>query len=128
MLLDTTFLIDLHREIRRKEPGRAFSFLEANADAPVQISVITCGEFAEGFAAENKEQCEQALSPFEVVRLSPGIAWRYGQLSKALRLEGRPIGDNDLWIAATALDQKLDLVTRDLDHFGRINGLRLLSY
>jgi len=35
---------------------------------------------------------------------------------------GRPIPDNDLWIAAVALQHRLILVTRD-GHFSNINGL-----
>ncbi len=38
------------------------------------------------------------------------------------------MGDNDLWIAATALAEDLPLVTRDARHLGRVAGLRLLSY
>jgi tRNA(fMet)-specific endonuclease VapC len=39
-----------------------------------------------------------------------------------LRGEGRPIPENDLWIAATASEHGLVLVTRD-EHFDRVEGL-----
>jgi len=41
-----------------------------------------------------------------------------------LRLKGRPIPENDLWIAAMALEHDLVLATRDA-HFGEIDNLKV---
>ncbi len=128
MILDTTFLIDLHREAVRNEPAKAFTFLERNADAPMRISIITYAEFAEGFSAESYDRFLELVSPYEVVDISKPIAWKYAQLSRDLRKQGSRIGDNDLWIAATAIDSGAPLVTRDNRHFPRVAGLTLLSY
>lgn len=49
-------------------------------------------------------------------------AQHYGRIKQGLRRRGRPIPENDLWIAATALQHQLVLVTRD-DHFYLIEGL-----
>ena len=38
----------------------------------------------------------------------------------------RSIGQNDLWIAAVAVQRNLPLVTRNQRHFGRIGGLQLI--
>jgi predicted nucleic acid-binding protein len=43
-------------------------------------------------------------------------------------MRGTLIGSNDLWIAATALEHSLPLVTRDIDHFRRIPDLQLIGY
>jgi tRNA(fMet)-specific endonuclease VapC len=40
-----------------------------------------------------------------------------------LRLKGRPIPENDVWIAAIALQHDLTLITRDM-HFGEIENLK----
>ena len=49
-------------------------------------------------------------------------AARYGELKAALRAQGTPIPENDLWIAALARQHALTLVTRDA-HFAGVRGL-----
>ena len=51
MLFDTTFLIDYEREIKRNRRGVVHLFLCQNPTVPLYISVISAGEFAEGFNA-----------------------------------------------------------------------------
>lgn len=128
MLFDTTFLIDLQREALRGEPAAAFRFLEAHAEAAVCISVISYGEMAEGFAAGEGDRFRDLMQHYRLIGLSEETAWRYGQLSRLLRQSGTPLGDNDLWIASTALQMDTELVTRDRRHFDRIPGLQLLTY
>ena len=41
--------------------------------------------------------------------------------------EGVLFGDPDILIAATALEHDLELVTRNVGHFSRIDGLRVFS-
>ena len=45
-------------------------------------------------------------------------AQHYGQLKADLRTLGRPLPENDIWIAALALQHNLVVVTRDA-HFGQ---------
>ena len=47
------------------------------------------------------------------------------RISVALEESGRPIPENDLWIAAVALELEMPLVTRDA-HFDRIEGLAVI--
>jgi tRNA(fMet)-specific endonuclease VapC len=47
------------------------------------------------------------------------------RISVALEERGRPIPENDLWIAAVALELEMPLVTRDA-HFDRIEGLAVI--
>ena len=49
-------------------------------------------------------------------------ARRYGQVKDRLRQKGRPIPENDIWIAALALQYGLTLVSRD-SHFGECEEL-----
>jgi len=55
-----------------------------------------------------------------------GTARAYGEIKHALRCKGRPIPENDLWIAAIAAQHDLTLVSRD-DHFNHIDQIRRLS-
>jgi len=48
----------------------------------------------------------------------------YGQIKELLRQKGKPIPENDIWIAASAIQYALTLATRDL-HFDSVDGLQL---
>ena len=65
---------------------------------PVAISIITLGEFAEGFA--NIHQVEAFLSRFRMIPLSRSIAYKTAAMQAHLP---QRLGENDAWIAATAL-------------------------
>ena len=47
----------------------------------------------------------------------------YGIIKDQLRRKGRPIPNNDIWIAAIAMQHGLILVTRDA-HFGEVESLQ----
>ena len=128
MLFDTTFLIDYEREIRRNRPGAVHSFLTQHPNAPLYISVISAGEFAEGFNAGQEQDCWLCLRRYSILSVDREIAWLVGQLSRQLRAVGQTMGDNDLWIAATALHHKLAVVTANIQHFQRIDRLQVISY
>jgi predicted nucleic acid-binding protein len=128
MLFDTTFLIDYEREIKRNRPGAVHSFLTLHPDAPLYISIISAGEFAEGFDAAHEQDFWLCLRCYSILTIDREIAWGAGQLSRRLRAGGLTLGDNDLWIAATALHHKLAVVTANVQHFQRIVGLEVISY
>ena len=60
--------------------------------------------------------------------MDPDIAWRASRICRKLRVDGSLIGDHDIWIAATALERAIPLVTRNPRHFQRIPGLEILLY
>ena len=51
----------------------------------------------------------------------------YGEIKNALREKGRPIPENDVWVAAIALQYDLTLISRDA-HFGEIDHLKVESW
>ncbi len=57
-----------------------------------------------------------------VLACDADTARQYGTIKHALRLKGRPIPDNDIWIAAIARQYHLMLVTRDT-HFAEVDEL-----
>ena len=48
----------------------------------------------------------------------------YGRIKNDLRAKGRPIPENDIWIAAVAQQHGLTLVSRDA-HFDEVDALKL---
>lgn len=119
-LLDTSVIIPLFRG----EPA-----IEERLDAAerVFLSAIVLGELhygAEGSErpAKQVEQIEAFATACRPLDCDAETAQFYGRVKQSLRRRGRPIPENDLWIAATALQHQLVLVTRD-DHFLQIDGL-----
>jgi tRNA(fMet)-specific endonuclease VapC len=128
VILDTTVLVDLQKELRREKPGAATRLLETSGDAPVFISFVTWMEFAEGFGDADRPACEGFLSGFQVLWPDADTAWRAARVSRLLRASGQPIGDHDLWIAALALQHGHAVVSHNEEHFRRVPGLSFLSY
>jgi tRNA(fMet)-specific endonuclease VapC len=54
-------------------------------------------------------------------------ARQYARISHQLRKKGRPIPQNDLWIAALAVQHHQTVLTRDA-HFNHIDGLLIKSW
>jgi tRNA(fMet)-specific endonuclease VapC len=128
-MLDTDICI----YISKRRPARVRSRLETLQPGSVVISVITCGELEYGAAkSEHPEialaQLERFLQGVPVEDLSRGAARIYGQLRTTLEMAGRPIGNNDLWIAAHAMDLGLTLATNNEREFRRIPGLSIENW
>jgi predicted nucleic acid-binding protein len=107
LLLDTSFLVEFENELANERPGPATALLAARRMVPVAISIITVGEFAEGFL--DPVALNEFLIPFRVVQLSRMIAWRTALLQTSLP---RRLGENDAWIAGTALAYEATLLVR----------------
>lgn len=127
LILETTFLIDLEREHHRAA-GAAVAFLEANDDARLYLPFIVAGELAAGTSLSKKDRWESFLAPLYVLPSTPAVSWEYGRAYRYLKDNGRLIGSNDLWIAATALAYKMPVVTRNAEHFRRVPGLEVETY
>jgi hypothetical protein len=122
LLLDTSFLVEFEDEMAGDRPGPASALLEAQRKVPVAISIVTLGEFAEGFA--DPVALNAFLTPFRVVQLSRMIAWRTALLQTSLT---RRLGENDAWIAGTALAYQATLVGRERA-FARVPRLDYLTF
>jgi predicted nucleic acid-binding protein len=72
LLLDTSFLIELEDELASRKPGPATAVLSAHRRRATAISIITLGEFAEGFT--DPRSLVEFLAPFRVAQLSRATA------------------------------------------------------
>lgn len=97
----------------------------------VYMSAVTLGELEAGFelgtrAAENRARLAELLAaPFvAVLPVTPDVSRVYGRIFAQLRRGGTPIGVNDIWIAASAIDAGAQVITFDVD-FKKITGLDL---
>ena len=126
MLFDTNFLIHYTGQRGKKSQEAAQRFADAHLDSPLYTSRVAWVEFAEGCAT--KDMIETYLAPFTVIEVSEQVAWEASRISRALDRRGLPIGDNDVWIAATAKVYRLPLVSRNEKHFERVAGLEVEEY
>lgn len=127
LILETTFLVDLERELGRAAPGPAHAFLERHPQDSLYVTPTVAGELAAGSSLADRDRWEDFLAPFQVLPIDRKAAWEYGQAYRYLQANGLLIGGNDLWIAATALAHAMPLVTRNSAHFARVPGLEVLT-
>jgi len=90
--------------------------------AEVVLTPIVLGELRFGFRAGRRERENLALleefvaSPrVAVVAVDDQTAERYAVIRDYLRREGTPVAANDIWIAASAAQHGLRLLTLDRD-------------
>ena len=120
LLLDTNAVVALFR----REPAIQHR-LAAATEVFVPITVV--GELHYGAEnsnrpAENHEQVEQLAASSSLLYCDLATARHYGRVKHGLRLKGRPIPENDIWIAAIALQYTLTVISRD-QHFSDVDGL-----
>lgn len=102
-------------------------------DHQMVVSLIVIGELRAGFALGDRQALnDRLLGRFldapnvSVAGLTDETANIYADLFSRQRAAGQPVGANDLWIAAVAIERDLPLLTLDGD-FGRIVGLKLVK-
>ena len=128
LILETTFLIDLERELNAGSPGAAQQFLTEHESSSLFTTFTVAGEMAAGFSLDARSRWERYIEPFRVLPCSTDVCWQYGQAFRYLQANGLLIGANDLWIAATGLAFERPVVTKNERHYGRVPGLRVLTY
>jgi tRNA(fMet)-specific endonuclease VapC len=126
--LDTTFLIDLQREMESGRSGRAAQWIEQNGEEEAGISAVAWGEFLEGLRDRSHPVVQELTGRFSVWPVGEEAAEVYGRVVRGLRQQGRLVGSNDLWIACTALQRGAALLTRNVEEMTRVPGLRVMGY
>ena len=89
----------------------------------IVVNAIVLGELAAGFIKgrrrrKNQEELSRFLSSprVNVVDVTEETAVRYGVILNSLWKAGTPIPTNDIWIAASAMEHGLQILTTDADY------------
>jgi len=127
-LLDTNIVIYV---IKRRPPEIREVFNQQHGR--MAISAITLAELVHGaeksqFPSRNLAVVEDFCSRLTVLPYPPEAAYHYGSIRAELERQGRPIGVNDLHIAAHARSNGLTVVTNNLAEFERVPGLLLTNW
>jgi predicted nucleic acid-binding protein len=131
---DSSFLIDLQRELVRERPGAALDLIESfDAGEILGVSVHVVCELRAGAELTKKalaehEAIDRLLSGLLVAYPDDRFPILYGRLLAATRRMNRPVASMDLLIGTAALLEDAALVTRNVKDFSKIAGLRVLSY
>ena len=73
-------------------------------------------------SAENLAEVERLVARCRVLDITATTAAVYARLRLALKEKGKPIPENDLWIAALCVEHQVPLVTLD-GHFDAVEEL-----
>jgi tRNA(fMet)-specific endonuclease VapC len=127
-MLDTNIISDLIRNPQGKAAKRVAKAGEDN----ICTSIIVAAELRYGCAKSGSKRLLQAVEdllgeisvlPFDV----PADA-EYGGIRSELEAAGKPIGSNDLLIAAHAYAIGATIVTANVSEFKRIRGLSVENW
>lgn len=125
ILLDTTVLVAHLR-------GKLDGWTAAGENSELYLSLVILGELYKGAYKSSNPAVNEALIDgllLHVSLLFPDTATAHSYASTVLQLEqaGTPIPQNDVWIAAVALECDLPVATRDA-HFEKVSGLQVLRW
>ncbi|MGQ0506080.1 MAG: type II toxin-antitoxin system VapC family toxin [Myxococcaceae bacterium] len=120
LLLDTSTLIDLEQELAELRVGAVRTFLGRHKAQALACATVSVGELASG---SDEESVRFFLRRLRKLPLSEAVAYRAGELDRELSRKGRRLGENDNWVAATALHYSATLVYSDGD-FDRVPNLK----
>lgn len=124
-LVDTNVIVAfLERDISVRQ---RFAEAEAIFVPSIAIGELYYGAYKSSRVAANLARLDEFVTRYTVFGCDEVTAVFYGQIKSVLRAKGRPIPENDIWIAAIALQYELTLVSRDTD-FLYIDGLPLESW
>lgn len=122
VLLDTS----AYSELRRGHPEVAALI---RASQRVYLSSIVVGELLFGFRLGTKFQANArdledllAQPRIELLSVTYTTADRFALIASSLKRRGRALSNNDIWIAAHAMESGADLLSLDAD-FGHVEGL-----
>lgn len=124
-LLDTNAIIALQRQ-----QVQLLALLTPATD--VFIPAIAIGELYFGaYNSSRVEENRRAVAAFAaqcaILNIDVQTADVYGLIKQGLRIKGRPIPENDIWIAALAVQYNLTVITND-DHFAAVDGISVISW
>ena len=120
LLLDTNVLIRFFRSDRKI--ADIISTFEK-----IVIPTVVLGEFKSGvdpLTASGKRQLE-VLDAFldspsvDIIPVTEDVSSAYARIFRTLKANGTPIPQNDIWIAACAMDAGATLISSDT-HFAKI--------
>ncbi len=128
MILDTSFIVDF----LRNNPSAVAKFQELyQKDVPLTTTCVNIFELCRGFnSAQNMRVIKSYafLDNISIYLLDVPSAKRAGRIAEQLDRKGEPIEPEDAMIAAIALEHTESILTKNVKHFSRVEGLVVETY
>ncbi|MBU6228728.1 MAG: type II toxin-antitoxin system VapC family toxin [Cyanobacteria bacterium REEB459] len=93
----------------------------------IVIGELYYGARRSGRIEANLARVDELVAGSTILVCDAETARQYGGVKNRLRLKGRPLPENDVWITALALQHNLILVTRDT-HFQEVENLQTVNW
>ncbi len=132
--LDTTILIDLAGRSARLRKRALDKLSEiVNRNETIVTTRFNIAELYIGIAHSDDPRAEETvvrglIADLGILEFDDKAAWLFGQITAHLQNLGRPVGDMDVLIAATAMVAGHSMITRDISHFANIPQLTVEEY
>lgn len=123
VVLDTNVIVAHFRT--KKGHEEAFGDLRLHLPHVV-VAELFAGAFKSDRPDHNRGLVETFLRTATLLTPDLHTAEIYGKVWADLATDGRMIPQNDIWVAAAALQSGMPLVTNDA-HFGNVDGLEIES-
>jgi tRNA(fMet)-specific endonuclease VapC len=109
--------------------GDAGTWIRSCGEVCLPVPVI--GELRYGamnsrHAAQNQERIEKLVSRCRILEIKSTTTFHYAGIRMQLKRAGRPIPENDLWIAALCVEHSIPLATED-GHFTFVEGMDVVK-
>lgn len=132
-LLDTSVVVDIDRG------GVSDRVAKLDAEGRHAISAVTVTELRLGVEKryengsdtyrEAMDGLDRLLARFEIVEVSRPVATAAAKIIDDLRRDGNSLNDlHDVYIAATAVTEQAPVITANVDHFTRIEGVDVVDW
>jgi len=127
-MLDTNIISDLIRNPK----GKAAKWIERVGEDTICTSIIVAAELRYGCAKSGSsrllEAIEDLLGEINILPFDVPADAEYGGIRAELEVAGKPIGSNDLLIAAHTYATGATIVTANTSEYKRIRGLKVENW
>jgi tRNA(fMet)-specific endonuclease VapC len=119
--------------VLRSRPPSVKARFEKTGPGALAVSTVVLAELLYGAARHPKavairREIADLVSRLTVIPWDEAAAEHYGALRAALEKAGTPLGAMDMMIAAHARSLGATLVSNDVRHFDRVEGLRVANW
>ena len=131
-LCDTSVLVDIDRG------GVADRVATLDDEGPHAISTVTVTELRLGVNKRYEdestrqgalEDLERLLARFEIIEVDRAVATAAADIISELQQQGTPLRDlHDIYIGATAAVEQRSVLTANVDHFERMDGVTVVDW
>jgi len=121
-----------YEDLIRNPDGRAAKRIARVGEDNICTSIIAAAELRYGCAKSDSKRLlkavEDLLGEINVLPFDVPADAEYGGIRSKLEAAGKPIGSNDLLIAAHAYATGATIVTANANEFKRIRGLKVENW